>query len=101
MAATVYAIETIVSDPDLRGGRPIISGTSIRVQDLVAGHLYKDMTPGDLARNYTLTISQVYAALAWYYDHQDLIDGQMKADRERVPELLAALDKRGLLLHLD
>ena len=101
MTTTVHAIETIVSDPDIRSGRPIIVGTSIRVQDLVAGHLYKDMTPDDLARNYILDIGQVYAALAWYYQHQPLIDDQMKADEGRVPELLAALDKRGLLLHLD
>jgi len=34
--ATIHSINLIASDPEVRGGRPCIAGTGIRVLDIVA-----------------------------------------------------------------
>jgi hypothetical protein len=36
---TILSIDLIVSDPNVRSGRPIIAGTTLRVQDVVAGYV--------------------------------------------------------------
>jgi uncharacterized protein (DUF433 family) len=80
---TVLSIDMIVSDPGIRGGRPIIAGTSLRVQDVAAGHLYRGYSVDHLVAQYPqINHAQVHAALAYYYAHRDEIDGQMAADME-------------------
>jgi len=39
--ATVHPIDTIISDPQVRSGQPIIVGTALRVSDLIASHIYR------------------------------------------------------------
>ncbi|MGQ9907336.1 MAG: DUF433 domain-containing protein [Candidatus Flexifilum sp.] len=79
---TVLSINTIVSDPRIRDGRPIIAGTTLMVQDVAAHHRYRHYTPDELAEQLQISLAQVYAALAYYYEHQDEIDAQiMENDR--------------------
>lgn len=99
MAATILSIDTIVSDPQLRGGRPTIKGRRITVSDLVAGHLR--MSPEELATQFKLTLGQVYAALAYYYMHKAEIDEEMRLDRETAERLKVELERQGKLGHLD
>jgi uncharacterized protein (DUF433 family) len=78
---TVLAIELIVSDPKIRGGRPIIAGTTMRVQDIAIGFLYKGYSVDDLLTHYPhLNHGQIHAALAYYYTHKAEIDQQIEAD---------------------
>jgi uncharacterized protein (DUF433 family) len=98
---TVLAIETIVSDPAIRGGRPIIAGRAVSVADLVASHVHRGQTAEDLAVNFVLELGQVYAALAYYYQHKADVDAQMQADATEAERLLAALDAQGRLKKLD
>ncbi len=78
---TVLAINLIVSDPKIRGGRPIIAGTGLRVQDIVAGYIYKGYSVDDLVMHYPqINHAQIHAALAYYYAHQDEINAQVAAD---------------------
>src|SRR3990172_4097213 len=90
--ATVLNIDTIVSDPAIRGGRPIIAGTTIRVLDIVASHLYRKFSPEELAVQFNLTLGQIYAALAYYYDHKAQVDDDLHQSEERAERLLAELD---------
>jgi uncharacterized protein (DUF433 family) len=101
MTATVLSIDTIVSDPAVRGGRPVIAGTGIRVIDIVAGHVHKQYTPEEIAVNYDLLVGQVYAALAYYYMHKAEIDADMREEAARAKKLLAELDGQGKVVHLD
>ncbi len=48
MPAQVLPIESVVSDPDIRGGRPVIAGTTLRVSDLAAYHTLAGLTPDQL-----------------------------------------------------
>jgi len=77
---TVLAINLIVSNPNVRSGKPIIDGTTLRVQDVVEAHFGKHYQVEEIAQQYRLTLAQVHAALTYYYQHQDEIDGQIGAD---------------------
>lgn len=77
---TVLSIDMIVSNPKIRGGRPIIAGTTLRVQDVAAHHIYRKYTPEELAYQLQISLAQVHAALAYYYGHKDEIDQQIEED---------------------
>ncbi|MBX3066547.1 MAG: DUF433 domain-containing protein [Anaerolineae bacterium] len=78
---TVLPIDAIVSDPAIRSGRPIIAGTTLRVQDVAVAYLSKGYTLEELLRQYPrLTLTKIHAALAYYYAHQSEIDAQIEAD---------------------
>lgn len=79
---TVLSIDTIISNPKIRSGRPIIAGTTLMVQDVAAHHIYRHYTPDELAYQLQISLAQVYAALAYYYAHKDEIDAQLEADAE-------------------
>lgn len=98
---TIYHIETIVSDPDIRAGHPIIAGTTVRVTDLVAAHLYRGLSPEELAVNFALDLGQVYAALAHYYQHKAEVDARMRADAQEAERLLQEFDAQGKLIRLE
>jgi uncharacterized protein (DUF433 family) len=74
----------ISTQPEVMSGRPCISGTRVRVMDIVAAK--RAGTPEhELLEHFssrTLTLSEVYAALAYYYDHQDEIDRALVEDAE-------------------
>ncbi len=76
--ATIHSINLIASDPDVRGGRPCIAGTGIRVLDIVAAMLFHDQTPAEIAEAYALSLAQVHAALAYYYEHKAEIDADLR-----------------------
>lgn len=79
MTTTILNISEIVSDPKIRGDRPVIAGTRLRVSDVVAHHLYGDkLTAEEIAKQFGLNLGQVHAALAYYYLHQAEIDGEMQ-----------------------
>jgi uncharacterized protein (DUF433 family) len=68
-----------------RDGEPraFISGTRIRVQDIVSDHERHGLSPEQIAREYPhITLAQVHAALAYFYDHRDEVLQQMKADED-------------------
>lgn len=75
---TVQSIDLIVINPNVRGGRPCIDGTSLRVTDLVMAHLFHKRTPDEVAADYEISLAQVYASLAYYYEHKDELDEDIR-----------------------
>jgi len=48
------------------------------------------MTPTEIVTTYpTITLAQVHAALAYYYDHRDEIQAEIEEERRFVEELRA------------
>ena len=72
--------------PNLRGGKPCISGTRIAVSDVAVTHLQLGQSVDEIAATYDLSLAAVHAALAYYYDHRDEIEAQMQADDAFVAE---------------
>lgn len=77
----------IVRTPSVRGGRPRIAGRRITVADIAFWHVDQEIPVKQLVADYGLTFAQVYAALAYYFDHKSEIDSQSEDDT-RVAEVL-------------
>ena len=83
---TISIQEFIISDPNLRSGRPVIAGTSLRVLDIAALTNYQGRTPDDIAVSYGLTLAQVHAALAYYYANKAEIDADLQHQDDLIRE---------------
>ena len=80
----------IESAPGRCGGKPCIVGHRIRVQDIVFW-TEQGMSPDDIANAYPqLTLADVHAALAYYFDNIEAINRDMQEDEELVARMKAA-----------
>jgi uncharacterized protein (DUF433 family) len=79
------AIQTnsIEITPGICGGKPRISGHRIKVQHVAVWHERMGLSPDEIASQHPgLTLADVYAALAYYWDHREEIDKDIEDDRE-------------------
>jgi uncharacterized protein (DUF433 family) len=83
MPAQVLPIEFVVSDPSVRGGRPVVAGTTLRISDLAAYHTLAGLTPDQLAVQFDLDLSRVHAALSYYYRNKAAIDSEIRANGDQ------------------
>jgi uncharacterized protein (DUF433 family) len=68
--------------PGRCGDRPRIAGTRVRVQDVYVWHELQGQSPDQIVADYPqLQLAQVYAALAYYHDHRDLIRAEVELER--------------------
>ena len=74
----IQELHQIAVDPAIRSGRPYVAGTTVTVADVVMAKLYHAQDADGIADWYGLTLAQVYAALAYYYDHKTTIDAQIR-----------------------
>ncbi len=73
----------IVSTPGTCGGKPRVAGHRITVKHIVLDHQRGGMSPDEIVSAYpSLTLADVYAALAHYFDNRDSIDADIRADDE-------------------
>ena len=85
----------------------VIAGTTMKVVELVGAHQAYGWSPPELHFQFPhLSMSQIYGALAYYWDHKEELDNDMKrrleyADRVRkeagVSPLAENLREQGLL----
>ena len=79
--------ERIVKTPGTCGGRARIAGHRVRVQDIVIWHEHQGMTPDQIVSEIpAITLSDVHSALAYYFDHVQEIQDEMRADEAFVEE---------------
>lgn len=82
--------EHIVVTPGVCGGKARIGGHRIKVQHIALWHERQGLTPDEIVSNHPgLTLSDVYAALTYYWDHREEIDADIRADEEFVASLQA------------
>lgn len=71
-------------------GKPCIAGTGIRVWDVYVLYERKGKSSDEIVAAFPhLTLGDVHAALAYYWDNKDTIDRQMKEADEFVEQLKA------------
>lgn len=88
--------EHIETTPGVCGGKPRIAGHRIKVQDIAIWHEYLGMCPDEIVYHYpSITLADVYAALAYYHDHleeirQQIAEGEAFAEelKTKTPSLL-------------
>ena len=89
--------EHIEIAPGISGGEAQIAGRGIKVRDVVIWHEKMGLSPRQIVSRYPmLSMSDVHAALAYYYDRPSEIEQQIAGERT-VPmsreEWLASLRK--------
>jgi uncharacterized protein (DUF433 family) len=73
--------------PGVAGGKPHIAGHRITVQNIVIWHERMGLGSDEIATEYNLTLADIYAALAYYYDHHAEIDAAIEDDEAFVAAL--------------
>lgn len=67
---------------------PLIAGTTMKVIELVTGQIAHGWSPEELQFQHPyLTMSQIHSALAYYWDHKQKLDADIK-QREQYAEQL-------------
>ena len=104
MAETITTYQHVQIDA---GGVPIISGTTMKVVELVMAQLAHGWSPEELHFQHPyLSLGQIHSALAYYWDHKEELDADIErrgqyveeARREAGPSLLTnKLRDQGLL----
>ena len=86
----------IESSPGVAGGKPCIAGHRITVQNIAIWHERLGISADEIATEFGLSLSSIYAALAYYYDNRDEIDKSIQdsehfilALRQDIPSKLA------------
>lgn len=74
----------ITITPGVAGGKATIAGRRIRVQDVYVWHEHLGLTADNIAREYNLTLAQVYAALTYAFENLDAIREAIRQSDERV-----------------
>ncbi len=62
------------------GGRPRIVGRRITVQNIAIWHEQMGKSADEICAEHDLSLAELYAALAYYFDHREEIDQQITAD---------------------
>jgi uncharacterized protein (DUF433 family) len=81
---TTVSQEHIAKTPDVCGGKACIAGHRIRVMDIVVMHDHWKKTPEEIVAEVypSITLADVYAALAYYHDHREEIEASFEEDRK-------------------
>jgi uncharacterized protein (DUF433 family) len=78
----------IVSTPGTCGGRPRIDGHRVTVEDVAIWHERMAMSPDEIVSTHpSITLSDVHAALAYYYENRQQIDADIREGEQFVEEM--------------
>lgn len=70
------------------GGKPCIRGTRAKVSTIVARHVFDGQSLDEIVDALPhLTLAQLHAALAYYYDHRDEVEQELRDEDEFVERL--------------
>jgi uncharacterized protein (DUF433 family) len=83
--------EHIIKTPGVCGGRACISGHRIRVADIVAWHERRGYSVDEIVGLFPgLTLADVHAALAYYFDNRAEIEADVRGDESWAARLSAS-----------
>jgi len=78
----------IESSPEMMGGKVCIAGHRIRVMDIVIWHEKRGLTADEVVSLFpSLTLADVHAALAYYFDRRDEIEADIQSEGNVVDTL--------------
>jgi uncharacterized protein (DUF433 family) len=85
----------IVETPETCAGLPRIDGTRITVNLIVRQVVRARQTPEEvLIAHPHLTLAQIHAALAYYFDNRQLVDASLRNADQREAELRSRFPSR-------
>jgi uncharacterized protein (DUF433 family) len=72
-------------------GKAWVDDTNVKVIEIVLDHVAYGWNADTIHEHHpNLSLAQVYAALAWYYDHQKDLDSEIDRQGARIRELRTA-----------
>lgn len=75
----------LTRNPKVQGGEPVIKGTRFPVRSIVFYIIKEGMFPEELVKEFPqLSLSAVYDALSYYYEHQKEIEELLKKQKEEI-----------------
>jgi uncharacterized protein (DUF433 family) len=77
----------LTATPEIAGGKPRIAGHRITVQDIVTWHELLGRSADEISADYGLSLAEIHAALAYYFDHREEIDAAMRQSEAFVESL--------------
>ncbi len=78
-------------------GRACVSGTGVRVSEIVLDKLAYGWSPEETHRQHShLSLAEIHAALAYYYDHQRELEEEIETDLEYAERLTAHAEETPL-----
>ena len=81
--------ERITKTPGVCGGKACIAGHRVRVMDIVIRHEFLGLSADEIvAQLPSITLGDVYAALAYYFDHIEDIREEMGREEEFVADFM-------------
>jgi uncharacterized protein (DUF433 family) len=81
--------------PGVCEGKPRIAGHRIRVQDIALWHEFQGLSPEEIVGRFPqLSLAEVHAALAYYFDHRDQIQREIQEDQEFAENLKSAMPSK-------
>jgi uncharacterized protein (DUF433 family) len=96
MAAVVYPHIEVTPQ-----GVAYIAGTQTKVIEVVLDRLAYHWDADEIHRQHPhLNLSQIYSALAYYYDHQGEMDREIEAQLREVEQVKASLGESSIRLKL-
>src|SRR5215813_10216554 len=80
---TNVVTEHITKTPGVCGGKACVAGTRVRVMDIVIWHEHLDWSADEIVTQIpTITLSDVHAALAYYFDNREEIEEDIRRNDE-------------------
>ena len=96
MATVIYAHIEVTPE-----GVPYIAGTQTKVVEVVLDRLAYHWDVDEIHRQHPhLSLAQIHSALAYYYDHQAEMDGEIDAQLRRIAAIRASLGESPIRLKL-
>ena len=75
------------------GPKAMIAGHRVRVEDVVVWHETLGMSPDEIVDAIpTITLADVHAALAYYWDNREDVDRQMEKNRAEADDYRRLID---------
>jgi uncharacterized protein (DUF433 family) len=79
-----------LSHIDDTGRRPVVRGTDIKVSQVASEFEHLGMTADEIVEAHPhITLADVHAALAYYYDHPHVIRSEWQQERAVIAEMRA------------
>jgi uncharacterized protein (DUF433 family) len=77
------------------GGRACIAGHRVRVTDIVVWHEQRGYSPEEIVEMFPgISLADVYAALAYYFDNRDEIQEEFRQAEEKAAWVKAAIPSK-------
>lgn len=90
MSGTAVGVskEHITKTPGVCGGRACIAGHRIRVSDIAGMYERRGMSADEIVDQLPgITLADVHAAMAYYYDHRDEVEADLRAELDTAARL--------------